>query len=192
MSPTAPDGKICRDCKWCDGSNCHRYPPKMEAMIRCTCGAMITSVDAICETCLPGFGGNARPPLRMRAALVDDYREKVARIEEELLEWKEAATLAESQNASLTARLAKAEGERANEWFEIGTPDFDEKVKPFDGKEVLLFWDHIVVAGQFLDNSKTSKPWHGFVPASNRHWPKGQPTHWRPFPKFTQPLSPRR
>lgn len=29
MSPTAPDGKVCRDCKWCDGSNCHRYPPQM-------------------------------------------------------------------------------------------------------------------------------------------------------------------
>jgi len=29
MSPTAPNGKVCRDCKWFDGSNCHRYPPKM-------------------------------------------------------------------------------------------------------------------------------------------------------------------
>jgi hypothetical protein len=29
MSPTATDGKVCRDCKWFDGSNCHRYPPQM-------------------------------------------------------------------------------------------------------------------------------------------------------------------
>lgn len=29
MSPTAPDGHVCRDCKWSDGGNCHRFPPQM-------------------------------------------------------------------------------------------------------------------------------------------------------------------
>lgn len=29
MSPTAHDGRVCRDCKWSDGSQCHRFPPQM-------------------------------------------------------------------------------------------------------------------------------------------------------------------
>lgn len=29
MSPTAPHGRVCRDCKWSDGDACHRLPPQM-------------------------------------------------------------------------------------------------------------------------------------------------------------------
>ena len=29
MSPIAPHGHVCRDCKWFDGSSCHRWPPQM-------------------------------------------------------------------------------------------------------------------------------------------------------------------
>jgi hypothetical protein len=34
MSPEAPYGRICRDCKWFDGSNCHRLPPTWQQMER--------------------------------------------------------------------------------------------------------------------------------------------------------------
>ena len=45
----------------------------------------------------------ARPPLRMRASLQDEYRAKIVGIEDELLGWKEAAELANNENAELRA-----------------------------------------------------------------------------------------
>lgn len=29
MNSTSPDGHVCCDCKWFDGSGCHRLPPQM-------------------------------------------------------------------------------------------------------------------------------------------------------------------
>lgn len=80
-------------------------------MIRCTCGNQLASLNDACERCLPGFGGNARPPLPMRASLQDEYRAKIVDIEDELLEWKEAAELANNENVELRAerdRLSEA------------------------------------------------------------------------------------
>ena len=62
-------------------------------MIRCTCGAALTSVEAICEICIK--------PRIPRALFVEDLRIKLANREEEILDWKATSESLMAENGSL-------------------------------------------------------------------------------------------
>ena len=124
-------------------------------MIRCSCGAILTSVEAICESCLP-----TRRPMRasrrmlrcscgamltnveticetclparkpMRASLEEDYREKCAA----MLGWKETAEAWERDARRLYTRALAAEAKLADAVEAlVGVVNVaDRKTKEFD------------------------------------------------------------
>jgi len=67
-------------------------------MIRCSCGAELFSIESICSVCIP-----SKPP---RALFVEDLRIKLANRELEILDWKEAAEIANAENDDLRREVA--------------------------------------------------------------------------------------
>ena len=71
--------------------------------IRCSCGGLLSHIEAICETCLKHW-----PYQTPRALLLNEYWDKVAAMENEMLGWKEAAEIANAENALLRNRQHEA------------------------------------------------------------------------------------
>lgn len=70
---------------------------------------------------------------------------------------------------------------------ESGKGTFEEGWKPIEtapktGEEIILAWSGQVLTGNWLDNSKSIRPWAGWKPTGMRMHPDGKPSAWQPLP----------